>query len=134
MEKLTCVLLSIKPRFVEAMVRNEKHYEFRKKIFDAKKVRQVYIYSTAPVKKITATFMVGGLECASPEELWRKFGTVSGLTRDEFFRYYEGRSKGYAIKIEDFRMYDEPIDPYRDERFVPPQSFQYMVSNESPSK
>lgn len=126
---MTGVLLSIKPKFVEAMMRNEKHYEFRKSVFSDKKVSHVYIYTTSPVKKITASFRIGGIEKASPEELWERFGHVAGISEKEFFEYYKNTAVGYAIKIEDLRSYDEPIDPYSAyPNFTPPQSFQYVSS------
>ena len=120
---MTAVLFSIKPKFVEAMERNEKHYEFRRTIFDRDRTDRVVIYSTAPVKKITGTFRVGSVIEASPSELWTRFGIVSGLSKKEFFQYYDGKSTGFAIKIEDYERFKEPIDPYDDSSFTPPQSF-----------
>ena len=75
---------------------------------------------------ITATFRVGSVVEASPSELWMRFGDVSGLSREEFFQYYDGKTTGYAIKIEDFEQLEKPIDPYHDSSFKPPQSFQYV--------
>jgi predicted transcriptional regulator len=112
------------------MENNEKQYEFRKTIFDITRVQEAYIYSTAPVKKITASFKVGDVIRASPIDLWQKFGQVSGLSEEEFFQYYSGRSFGYAIKIEEFKRFDEPIDPYDLEGFVPPQSFCYFSNDD----
>jgi len=126
---MTGVLLSIKPKYVESILNHEKHYEFRKCIFNVKGVSTVYIYTTAPVKKITASFKVGGIIKASPQELWERLGSVSGLTKDEFFNYYKNSNFGYAIKIEDLVEYDSPIDPYQNvPDFTPPQSFQYLFS------
>lgn len=123
---MTAVLFSIKPKYVEAMGRNEKHYEFRRTIFDRNRIDRVIIYSTSPVKMITATFRVGSVVEASPSELWTRFGDFSGLSRDEFFQYYDGKAVGFAIEIEDFEHLEKPIDPYRDPSFSPPQSFQYV--------
>lgn len=129
---MTGVLLSIKPRFVEAMMRNEKHYEFRKSMFTDKNVSRVFIYTTAPVKMITASFRIGGVEKASPEVLWERFGHVAGISEEEFFEYYRNTSVGYAIKIEDLLNFDEPIDPYVTyPSFTPPQSFQYISTMEN---
>lgn len=132
---MTGVLLSIKPKFVEAMMRYEKHYEFRKSMFTDKNVNRVFIYTTAPVKMITASFKIGGIEKASPEVLWERFGHVAGISEEEFFRYYRNTAVGYAIKIEDLQNLNEPIDPYAAyPSFTPPQSFQYIMSMESAIK
>jgi type I restriction enzyme S subunit len=51
------VLLSIKPQYVDEIVKGNKKYEFRKKIFKKKdEVQEIYIYSTSPVKKIIGYF------------------------------------------------------------------------------
>lgn len=127
---MTSVLLSIKPRFVEAMIRNEKHYEFRKSRFAREPVETVYIYTTAPVKKITASFEVGGITRASPIDLWRMFGGSSGLERDELIDYFSNQEYGYAIGIKNFRELDSPVDPHQImPRFTPPQSYQYMTAD-----
>ncbi len=51
------VLLSIKPKYVEKAITGEKQYNFRKTIFRNKNVREVYIYSTPPTKKIVGKFV-----------------------------------------------------------------------------
>ncbi|MHC1681138.1 MAG: hypothetical protein AB9860_07855 [Methanomassiliicoccales archaeon] len=61
---------------------------------------------------ITASFSIGGIEKASPEVLWSRFGHVAGISEEEFFGYYGNTSVGYAIKIEDLQNLNEPIDPY----------------------
>ncbi len=121
------VLLSIRPVYVDAILNGQKHYEFRKTIFADKGVERVYIYSTSPVKKIIASFRVGETIKASPEELWERFGNVSGLSMDEFHSYYNGNLYGYAIKIEHLEKMDSPLDPYKIvPNFTPPQSYRYV--------
>ena len=123
----TDVLLSIRPRYVESIMKKEKSYEFRKTIFRNGDVARVFIYSTSPVKRILGSFAVGSITEDSPENLWSRFGDCSGLTDLEFFDYFRGRSKGYAIKIEHLVRFDTPIDPAETiPGFIPPQSFQYL--------
>jgi type I restriction enzyme S subunit len=47
------VLLSIRPKYVEEIIKGNKRYEFRKSIFK-KKVDEVWIYATSPTKKLLA--------------------------------------------------------------------------------
>ena len=124
------VLLSIKPKYVEAIVNGEKRYEFRKMIFRKKKLEAVYIYSTAPVKKIVGSFRVGSIIEDYPERLWNHLKRFSGLSYLEFFRYFEGKERGFAIEIESVEEFENPINP-RDfiPNFVPPQSFYYLDSS-----
>jgi hypothetical protein len=64
------VLLSIKPRYVEAILKGDKRYEFRKNIFRNKDVENVYIYATSPVKKLVGFFKVGNILEDHPVCLW----------------------------------------------------------------
>lgn len=123
-------LLSIKPIYVEAIVKRDKRYEFRKTIFRKKNLETVYIYSTAPVKKIVGSFKVGSVIEDYPERLWDHLKRFSGLSYLEFFRYFEGKERGFAIEIESVEEFKNPINP-RDfiPNFVPPQSFYYLDSS-----
>jgi len=123
-------LLSIKPPHVEAIVKGDKRYEFRKSIFRKKKLETVYIYSTTPVKKIVGSFRIGRIIEDYPERLWNQLNRFSGLSYLEFFHYFEGKEKGFAIEIESVVEFKNPIDP-KDfiPNFLPPQSFYYLDSS-----
>ena len=94
------VLLSIKPRYVEAILKGDKRYEFRKNIFRHKDVEYVYIYATAPVKKLVGFFKIGDIIEDHPVCLWDQLGDVSGLNEREFFSYFADNDRGFAIEIQ----------------------------------
>ena len=54
------VLLSIKPKFVESIIKGNKKYEYRKAIFK-KNVDTVVIYKTTPFCKIIGEFEIDGI-------------------------------------------------------------------------
>lgn len=59
--------------------------------------------------------------------MWYSFKHSAGIDKKDFFEYFNGKEKGYAIKIKDFVSFDEPIDPYqKNPNFVPPQSYAYL--------
>ncbi|PHP45358.1 hypothetical protein B6V01_004435 [Methanosarcinales archaeon ex4572_44] len=121
------VLLSIKPKYANAILNGEKEYEFRKVIFKEKNVEKVYIYSSSPVKKIVGAFVVGGIIEGHPEQIWNKCQKKSGIPKEDFFTYFNGSEKGYAIKIDELEPIKDPIDPRSfNQDFVPPQSFCYF--------
>jgi type I restriction enzyme S subunit len=123
----TCVLLSIKPKYVREILSGAKQYEFRKQIFKTESVKTVYIYSTSPQKKIVARFRLGEIVKEYPDYLWEQYCDVSGLSEREFFEYFSDRDIGYAIRIEELETFAEPVDPHVVfERFVAPQSFCYV--------
>lgn len=122
------VLLSIRPGYVKTILSGEKKYEFRKSIFRDPDVKQVFVYSTAPEKKLVAHFSIGDIITGTPEELWSQLSQESGLSSIEFFEYFNGCKKGYAIEIRDLVEFDQPINPWdMDPSFVAPQSFRYCT-------
>ena len=121
-------ILSIKPKYVNAILEGEKRYEFRKTSF-RRDVREVFVYATKPIGKIVCKFYVGEIIEDKPEKLWKNYRDLSGLTEEEFFTYFSGMRKGVAIEIEDVEKFIEPIDPkmiYPE--FTPPQSWIYLSS------
>jgi len=121
------VLLSIKPRYVKSIIDGEKRYEFRKSVFRNHLVSRVYIYSTSPVKKIVASFEIGNILEDRPADLWENVKDFAGIDDRDFFEYFAGKSRAFAIEIQDLHEFPEPIDPRETiPGFVPPQSYCYM--------
>ncbi len=121
------VLLSIKPKYVQSIIEGEKRYEFRKTIFKNRGIDLIYIYSSSPVKKIIGSFEVGGILEDHPRELWDNVKEYAGINDQDFFSYFEGKSRAFAIEIQNLQEFNDPIDPYETiPGFVPPQSYCYM--------
>jgi len=121
------VLLSIKPRYVKSILEGEKRYEFRKTIFKNRGINRIYIYSSSPVKKIVGSFEIGGILEDHPVDLWDTVKEFAGIDNRDFFAYFEGKSRAFAIEIRNLQEFNDPIDPYEMmPGFVPPQSYCYM--------
>ncbi|MDG6251362.1 ASCH domain-containing protein [Methanocalculus sp.] len=121
------VLLSIKPKYVEQILKGNKKFEFRKVIFKDQSVQEIFIYSSYPVKKIIGKFRVGDILEDHPDRLWMKVKDASGIDEEEFFNYFHGKEKGFAIGIDEMLQFDEPYDPWEhNSNFIAPQSFQYI--------
>lgn len=121
------VLLSIKPKYVKSIIEGNKRYEFRKTIFKNREINRIYIYSSSPVKKIVGTFEIGGILEDHPNELWDTVKEFAGIDNRDFFAYFDGKSRAFAIKIQNLQKFNDPIDPYETmPGFVPPQSYCYM--------
>ena len=119
-------LLSIKVKYVEKILNGNKKYEFRKTSFK-KEVKEILVYATKPIGSIVCRLYVGEIVEDTPENLWRDFAKFSGLTRKEFFAYFDGRNKGTAIEITDFEPFSRPMDPKQlFPEFTPPQSWMYV--------
>ncbi len=117
------VLLSIKPKFVESIIRGNKKYEYRKAIFK-KNVDTVVIYKTTPFCKIIGEFEIDGILYDTPENIWQITQEFAGITQDYFDKYFYNRKIAYAIKIGNIKQYElEPKDIIK--QFKAPQSFMY---------
>ena len=111
-------LLSIKPKYVEEIKKKSKLFEFRKQIFK-QFTNEIWVYESAPTKKIVGKIIVSDIIKDSPKNLWRQTKQVAGINKEDFFKYFEGKEEGYAI--------ESPLNPYEiEEDFVPPQSFAYL--------
>ena len=117
------VLLSIKPKFVESIIKGNKKYEYRKAIFK-KNVDTVVIYKTTPFCKIIGEFEIDGILYDTPENIWQITQEFAGITQDYFDKYFYNRKIAYAIKIGNIKQYElEPKDIIK--QFKDPQSFMY---------
>jgi predicted transcriptional regulator len=131
------VLLSINPVHVENICRGIKVFEFRRRLFARRDVRTVVIYCTKPVGRLVGEFDIADILEAEPEALWRSTAEGSGISKDFFDAYFEGRAKGFALQIGALRIYAEPICPSEwFDNFTPPQSYMYVPggSDELPGR
>ncbi|MCH7386955.1 ASCH domain-containing protein [Acinetobacter modestus] len=123
----TAVLLSIKPKFAEAIFSGEKKYEFRKAIYKNPSIKVVYVYASAPISKVIGSFQVDEILKNDLATLWENTNAAAGITEEYFHEYFADRSYGFALKVEKAKLFDEPmklIEMFGIEH--PPQSFCYV--------
>ena len=122
-------LLSIKPQFVKEIMAGRKKYEYRKKIFK-QDVDSVLIYASMPVGRIVGEFTIGEIISDSPMKIWKETKEYSGISFDDYEKYFDGKQDAYAIQIKNVEVYDKPINPYdKFENFIAPQSYKYVDSD-----
>jgi len=120
------VLLSIKPEYANKIFDGSKKYEFRKAIFKNPRVKTIVVYSSSPVQKVIGEFEIEYVLAEKPGNLWQKTQKHSGISKEFFFTYFEGRMQGYAIKIKKPKKYKKPLCIRSDFDATPPQSFLYL--------
>lgn len=120
------VLLSIKPNFADKIFQGTKRYEFRRTIFKEESVGKVFVYVSAPVQKVVGEFSIDKILCKGLGELWDITRDYSGIDEEFFYKYFSNKNKGYAIKIGEFKRYEDPLDIKKDFGAAPPQSFVYV--------
>ncbi|QRY45944.1 ASCH domain-containing protein [Mycolicibacterium boenickei] len=128
------VVMSVHPRYAEAIMDGRKKVEFRKRPL-ASDVAVVWVYATAPVQRIVGYFEVDATVTATPRNLWRRFASVGCIDRADFFRYYEGSSAGSGIRIGNVFRLEVPA-PIHEllPSGVPPQSYAYVEPVYAPER
>ncbi|GEQ34459.1 ASCH domain-containing protein [Marinilactibacillus psychrotolerans] len=122
------VLMSIKPEFVEEIIKGTKKYEYRKSLFKNPDISEIVVYATQPFGKIVGEFEIEDILEDNPANIWSNTKKYSGISKSFFNQYFKDRKKGYAIKIKEFHVYDIPMDisEYDSTIKQAPQSFRYI--------
>jgi len=132
------ILITIYPEYVKKIKEGLKKYEFRKIFSKRRKNRitkqgYVIIYESMPESTISMILKIERIYEDNLSNLWRRFGSQSGITKDYFLNYYYGKNRGVAIEIKDFLVLKKPITLLQIKQlypnFIPPQNF-YELSNE----
>lgn len=119
-------LLSIRPEYVKHIIEGTKKVEFRKKKF-SDSVQKVVVYSSSPQKRIVGYFKVTKIRVNTPAVIWNRYEKVGGISKDSYEDYYKNSKQAYAIEIDQFFRFPEPLNPQGyDSSFRPPQSFCYV--------
>lgn len=127
----SAILLSVKPKFADLIVDGSKLVELRRTV-PAQTVGTIAIYSSSPVQAIVALADVKETIEASPTKLWAiAKDNGGGLTRAELMDYFDSKKTGFAILLQNVRVYGRPVQPTKlFEPFSAPQSFRYLTPKE----
>lgn len=128
--KSKAALISIHPQHVENILTGRKVFEYRKRAFKPD-ITHVVIYSTSPVQEIVAVAELDGYIDGAPTTVWKQTAYGSGITRQYFRDYYQGRKKAYALRLgRVFRLKKILRISNLKSRKSAPQSFSYLRSND----
>ncbi len=124
------IVLSLKPRFAEAILAGTKTVELRRTTSKIEVPTRALLYATTPVRALLGTCIITDVRSANLTALWREHGSRSELSHNEFKRYFEGLDVGTALTLSHQRPLDRTV-PLQDLRanprgFRPPQSFAYV--------
>jgi predicted transcriptional regulator len=124
------VLMSIKPKYADKIFSGEKCVEYRRTIWRKKGVDTVIVYVSAPISKVVGEFKISPYERGGKglllDTIWFMTKSYSGITEEEFYKYFEGKHRGHTIPIKSYTKYDtpRPLSDYGLTR--PPQNFMYL--------
>ncbi len=119
------ILLPIKPKYVDEIIKGNKTFEFRKNI-PKRKVDKVVIYCSSPVMKIIGEFEVKQIHSGSPKEIWNLTVGKRGINKKEYNVYYNEKNKAYAYEIDNLYVYEQEKNLIDFNIKSAPQSFMYL--------
>ncbi len=124
------MLISIKQKYVDKILSGEKTIELRKSLPKIHPGDTILIYTTQPVKAITAFALAGEIVIYKPETMWRKYKSKLGISRQDFFEYYGSSERAIGIELLEVTKLDADIllSAIRavSPKFSPPQTFRYI--------
>ena len=119
------IIISINPEHVQNIIKGIKKYEYRK-IAAKQDISSIIIYETTPVKRIVAEAEIEDVLMCTPEELWNITKDDSGISKEFFDEYFEGKEIAYAYKLGKIKVYDKPKTLLDYGIKSAPQSFVYV--------
>lgn len=128
------LLLSVKPRFADAILSREKTVELRRTRVHAAVGSQVLLYSTSPVKCVVGTATVSAIEERTPVELWQSTHGRIAVDRSEFDDYFAGAAISFGLHLIDVLPLQTPISLSELRHRIgvePPQSFRYLTRSQA---
>ena len=123
------VLISVRPRYAEAIVRAEKTVELRRTRINVPIGTHLLIYSTSPVMAVIGTAVLDRVEVDAPERLWTRVSNSAGIGRNDYKAYFEGAKEAVALHLRAPRPLATPISLAQLRTVVgvePSQSFRYL--------
>lgn len=122
-------VLSIKPEYATKIVAGLKKVELRRRFpYGTVTGAQLFVYATVPIQAVIGHATISTVEEHPVETVWNLYHEVAYIDRADFDAYYQGRERGFVIRLADPVELAEPVPLLvLKERleFTPPQSFAY---------
>lgn len=119
------MILPVHPEYAELILAKKKRFEFRKQNCRSG-VGALLIYATSPVCAIVCETEISGVMQGTPEAIWQMAQDYAGISKEDYSRYYDGRSKAVAFKLGRIIKFDKPIMLATFGIRHAPQSFVYV--------
>lgn len=100
-------LYPIKREFVRRIFCGSKAYEYRKS-FCSEEVDGIVIYESRGRGEVVGEFEIADRLCDSPQNIWERTKEYAGISKEEFFSYFEGCSKACAYVIGNVHVFLKP--------------------------
>ena len=95
------IILSVKPRYGEAILDGRKRIEVRRRFSSDLIGRRVAFYASSPVRGLIGEARIASVDRLPAELLWHRSGGELGCTREEYLRYVGSAHEVNAIRFRD---------------------------------
>lgn len=120
------LLLSIKPQYARQILAGTKKVEYRKQSPKDSDVKHVLVYQSNDIMKVVGEFIIDGIIEGTPQQVWEQTHEVGGISKRDYFAYFEGIDKAYAFKISQLVVFDNPLSLEEIGVRRAPMSYQYV--------
>lgn len=133
------ILISVKPRFANAIFANEKTVELRRVFpeFQGKAIRMA-VYSSSPDQLILGTVICTGARRLAVSTICRRHASAAKVTRAECASYFEGIPSGMVLELSSPQLLAKPVPLSEILRANPrlrmPQSYRYLRADRVPDR
>lgn len=127
MQPIQHVLISLDKRHATNILAGTKQVELRRRTMHVEPGSTIWFYVKKPVGAVVGFATVGTTFSAAPSTVWRKYGSVSGLSKSEFMSYFDGAVVASAMALSGSKKLKKPVtlDALREAMpgFHPPQFY-----------
>ena len=124
------LLMSVRPRFAEAILNGTKTVELRRTRVSASLGTRIVLYATAPTMAVVGVVTLEDRDTDRPAIIWRRYRQHLALERHEFDSYLAGTALATALTLSSPQWLEQPhpLAYLRGESvFNPPQSYRYIA-------
>lgn len=125
------ILMSIRPRFADAILAGQKTHELRRRFADARPGARVIVYASGPRRAVVGMFTVASVHTMPAWMIARRRRRATTLSGDEIREYLVGVRSGTLIEVSAPTRFTQPISlsQLRSYGVEPPQSYRYLPSS-----
>jgi predicted transcriptional regulator len=127
-------IISIHPRFTDAILTGSKTVELRRRIPPIEVGTRLWMYATRPIAAVVGSAIVGAIFRDTPSAIWDMYAEQTAIAREEFDQYFDGANEAIGISLRQVRrvrqLEIEELRTWR-EGFHPPQVLSKITALEA---
>lgn len=127
---MTAVLLSIRPRYANAILAGTKTAEVRRRFPHQSRGTTLYLYSSTPDRAILGTVQLDGIDRPSADRVWHQYAHQIEIEEAALGDYLAETASAAILRISKPARWQQkvPLGLLRSRlQLEPPQSFRYLT-------